>query len=119
MNRFFEALQKAFNIFQDKEDSRTRIYEVGTFEKYEEGFHAFYRTLTQEKAQKICVLVRDTLNNFPELALNASDEEYQKYFDLCDSIREEFKFNTGIEFQFNRYAGMEYEIVMRSVDIDN
>ncbi|MFC2997606.1 hypothetical protein ACFODO_20640 [Acinetobacter sichuanensis] len=94
-----------------------KVYEVGTFEKYEAGFHAFYRTLSEEKAKRVHELAKEMLSKIGELEFGASDEESKKHYDLCRLIDIEFIERSGIDFCLSSSAN-DCEIEMHSFDLD-
>lgn len=94
-----------------------KVYEVGTFEKHEAGFHAFYRTLSEVKAKKTYELAKEMLSKVGELEFGASDEESEKHYDICRLIDIEFTERSGIDFCLSSYAN-GYEIQMHSFDLD-
>lgn len=95
-----------------------KVYEVGTFEKYEEGFHTFYRTLNKSKALFILEKTKEYLAKIPKIEFNASDEEYESHMKICASIDSEFKCATGLNFSLSGYADGFYEIQMHGFDLD-
>jgi len=88
------------------------IYEVGTFEKHEEGFSPFYKTLSKEKAESTLEIAKKLLSEIPALEVNASETEVDKYIDICSSIDQKFKQETGLNIALSAYSGGLYEIQM-------
>ncbi|MFU9819515.1 hypothetical protein [Acinetobacter radioresistens] len=94
------------------------IYEVGTFEKYEEGFHAFFRCLSKDRAVAVLNVAREIVTKVPEFVLNQTDEEYIKVVRLCEGLSKEFEQRTGKKFDITMYGGDLYTIEMREVQLD-
>ncbi|MGV5004850.1 hypothetical protein ACVCFZ_05245 [Acinetobacter variabilis] len=95
------------------------VYEVGTFEKYEEGFHAFYRTQNKEKALSVLGLAREFLNRVPTLDFNCSDEELSAHIESCRKLDAEFKEAANITgFSISNYCGGLYTIEMHEEQLD-
>lgn len=88
------------------------IYEVGTFEKHEEGFSPFYKTLSKEKAESTLEIAKKLLSKIPTLGVSASEAEMDKHIDICSSIDQEFKQETGLNVALSAYSGGLYEIQM-------
>ncbi len=94
------------------------IYEVGTFEKYEEGFHAFFRCLDKDRAVEVLDVAREIVAKVPEYVLNQTDEECMKTIRLCERLNKEFEQRTGKKFDITMYGGDLYTIEMREVQLD-
>ncbi len=94
------------------------IYEVGTFEKYEEGFHAFFRCLDKDRAVEVLNVAREIVAKVPECVLNQTDEEYMEVVRLCEGLNKEFEQRTGKKFDITMYGGDLYTIEMREVQLD-
>lgn len=94
-----------------------KVYEIGSFEKYEEGFHAFARTLDKEKAHFIHVKASNCLKNIPKIDLTISDSEMEKHIQECESVDFCFKQETGLSFNVSSISGGLYEIQIREYDL--
>ena len=100
------------------QESIMKVYEVGAFEKYEEGFHAFYRTLDKAKALRLCEKVQEHMLKIPKIDLSASDEEYKAHMEVCALTDKEFKNSTGVDLSLSDYANGFYEIQVLWFDLD-
>ncbi|MDH0657738.1 hypothetical protein N5B96_05465 [Acinetobacter johnsonii] len=94
-----------------------KVYEVGTYEQYEEGFHSFYRTLDKGKAIFVLNEAKKYKAMIPELALDATDLEVEKYIALCDSLDQLFKEVSGVDFCLSSCSSYLYEIQIRESDL--
>lgn len=95
-----------------------KVFEVGTYEQYEGGFHAFYRTLTESKAHKILLLAKEHQARIPKLNLFSSDEDHQDRFMACSQIDSDFMLATGLDFKISQHDKDEYDLVMHGFDLD-
>ena len=94
------------------------IYEVGTFEKYEEGFHAFFRCLSKERALLVLDVARDIKSKVPKYIGTQTDDEFSQIVKLCEQLNTEFFERTGKNFDITMYEGDLYTIEMREVQLD-
>ncbi|OTG81811.1 hypothetical protein B9T31_14905 [Acinetobacter sp. ANC 4558] len=98
-----------------------KIYEVGTYEQYEEGFHAFYRTQDECKALKVLELAQTYLKNAPhELGPHHSDEEFRIFKDQCRKLDLDFQRESKAkDFSISRYFYDLYTIEIRSFETND
>lgn len=108
-----EAPQMWLAAYREFSESPTVIYEVGTFEQYEAGFHAFYRTTCQIQAQKIKQIA---ISLQPESNFYFLDTE--QVLKLSETKDQQFQQKTGKEFNISGYSKDMYEIQIREVEID-
>ena len=94
------------------------IYEVGTFEKYEEGFHAFFRCLSKERALLVLNVAREIKNKVPEYIHTQTDDEFAQTVKLCEQLNTEFFERTSKKFDITMYGSDLYTIEMREVQLD-
>lgn len=99
------------------EQSKTPLYEVGTFEQYEDGFHAFYRTLNKDKALKVLETAKDCHARLPDYADMASS--FDDYLAENEKIDNELQQLTGNDFNISYYSSDIYAIEMREVTLDD
>lgn len=99
------------------EQAKTTLYEVGTFEQYEEGFHAFYRTLNKEKALKVLEVAKDCHSRLPKWDLE--DDSFSAFSDASVRIDYELKEVMRNGFNISSYQGVLYTIEMREVTLDD
>jgi len=108
-----EAPQMWLAAYREFSKAPTIIYEVGTFEQYEAGFHAFYRTTCQIQAQKI-----------KQIAISLQPESDFYYLDTEQVLKrseakdQQFQQKTGKIFNISGYSKDMYEIKIREVEID-
>ena len=103
------------------EQPKTPLYEVGTFEQYEAGFHAFYRTLNKDKALKVLEKAKDCHARLPEydlqkVALDGFEHDTLAEYEKIDS---EFQQAIGKKFNISMYQGDLYTIELREVTLDD
>jgi hypothetical protein len=94
------------------------IYEVGTYEKYEEGFHAFFRCLSKERALFVLNIAKEIKSKIPEYTSTQTDDEFAQTVKLCEQLNKEFFERTGKRFDITMYEGDLYTIEMRAVQLD-
>lgn len=94
------------------------VYEVGTFEKYEEGFHAFFRCLSKERALFVLEVAREIKSKVPEYICTQNDDEFAQTVKLCEQLNKEFFERTGKKFDITMYDGDLYTIEMREEQLD-
>lgn len=100
------------------EQTKTPLYEVGTFEKYEQGFHAFYRTLNKEKALKVLEVAKDCHSRLPEYDSDG-DANFEAFFAEQEVVDAELHAVTGNYFDISTRSGDLYTIEMREVALDD
>ncbi|QNX07319.1 hypothetical protein [Acinetobacter seifertii] len=108
-----EAPQMWLVAYREFSETPTIIYEVGTFEQYEAGFHAFYRTTCRIQAQKIKQIA---ISLQPESDFYYLDTEH--YLKLSEAKDQQFQQKTGKKFNISDYSKEMYEIQIREVEID-
>jgi len=97
-----------------------KIYEVGTFEKYEEGFHAFYRSQDKGKAFNALEVAREYLGKIPLLDFNCSDEELKSHTELCLQLDSDFREAIQIKnFSLSIHSGGLYTIEIRDFETND
>lgn len=94
------------------------VYEVGTFEKYEEGFHAFFRCLDKERALFVLEVAREIKSRMPEYICTQSDDDFAQTVKLCEQLNKEFLERTGKKFDIAMYEGDLCTIEMREEQLD-
>lgn len=102
-----EAPQMWVAAYRDFSETPTIIYEVGTFEQYEAGFHAFYRTTNHAEATRV--------KNIAE-ALQPVD--YELTLEQGREIDKRFIEKVGKKFDISFYSKDLYKIQIREVEID-
>lgn len=98
------------------EHAKTPLYEIGTFEKYEEGFHAFCRTLSIDKALNVLEVAKDCHSRLPEYD---SDGDFEEFLAKKDKIDAELRAVTGNKFNISTRIGELYTIKLREVTLDD
>lgn len=99
------------------EQPKTPLYEVGTFEQYEAGFHAFYRTLNKDKALKVLGVAKDCHSRCPEW--DGRDSSFDAHHAENEKINQELQQVTGNDFNISSYSGDMYTIELREVTLDD
>ena len=94
------------------------IYEIGTYEKYEEGFHAFFRCLSKERALFVLDVAQEIKSKVPRYISTQTDNEFAQTVKLCEQLNKEFFEKTGKKFDITMYEGDLYTIEMRAVQLD-
>lgn len=102
-----EAPQMWVAAYREFSKTPTIIYEVGTFEQYEAGFHAFYRTTNHAEATRV--------KNIAE-ALQPVD--YELTLEQGREIDKRFIEKVGKKFDISFYSKDLYKIQIREVEID-
>lgn len=96
---------------------RTPLYEVGTYEQYEAGFHAFYRTLNKDRATAVLELAKDCKKQVPKYD---SEQPFEPYHDACELVNAKLHSLLGRDdFNISMYSGSLYEIVLRTNYLDD
>ena len=98
------------------EHAKTPLYEVGTFEQHEAGFHAFYRTLNKDNALKVLEVAKDCHSRLPEYD---SDGDFETFLTKKDKIDVELHAVTGNKFNISSHSGWIYAIKLREVNLDD
>lgn len=94
-----------------------KVYEIGTFEQYEEGFRSFFKTLDKSKALFVYKKAKEYLDKLPKIEFNASDMEYENHIIICDELKKEFKKLTNVDLCLSGCNEL-YEIQMLDFDLN-
>lgn len=95
--------------------SKTILYEVGTFERYESGFHAFYRTTDKAKANEVLLKAIECVKELPKYE---NDSDIFKYYKSTDFIDDELKSLTKNDFNISSINKNIQTIELREVKLD-
>lgn len=95
------------------------FYEVGTYEQYEEGFHAFFRTRYQDKAEQVKALAEEYQAKTPKWPTEENNEKQLQYMDLVQKIDDEFAELIGKKFSISNYSKDMYSILINKAELDD
>lgn len=95
------------------------FYEVGTYEQYEEGFHAFYRTQYEDKAEQVKAWAEEFQLKTPEWPNGKSDEEQNQYMNLVQKVDDDFANLIGKKFAISVHSKDMYSILINKVELDD
>lgn len=102
-----EAPQMWLAAYREFTETPTIIYEVGTFEQYEAGFHAFYRTTNHAEATRV-----------KNIAESLQPVDYELTLKQGMEIDRRFIEKVGKKFDISFYSKDFYKIKIREVEID-
>ncbi|MFX5004089.1 hypothetical protein ABTC25_12515 [Acinetobacter baumannii] len=95
------------------------FYEVGTYEQHEEGFHAFFRTRFEDKAEQVKAWAEEYQAKTPKWPTGESDEKQVQYMDLVRKIDDEFAELIGKKFPISNYSKDMYSILINKAELDD
>lgn len=101
--------------------NKQTLYEVGTFEKYEAGFHAFYRTLNKDRAEYIKQICSSYLPKVIELQEQLHESEsrtFDEFYEKIKTLEQEIKEQTEKDNINIREWSKLHSIELREVPID-
>lgn len=102
-----EAPQMWVAAYREFSKTPTIIYEVGTFEQYEEGFHAFYRATNHAEATRV-----------KNIAESLQPVDYELTLEQGKKLDKLFLEKVGKKFDISFYSKDFYKIQIREVEID-
>ncbi|MEA1231081.1 hypothetical protein ODQ17_17035 [Acinetobacter sp. IRS14] len=95
------------------------FYEVGTYEQHEEGFHAFFRTRFEDKAEQVKAWAEEYQSKTPKWPTDEIEENQLQYMDLVQKLDDEFSELIGKKFSISNYSKELYSILINKAELDD
>ncbi|MFX6085677.1 hypothetical protein ABTF32_19065, partial [Acinetobacter baumannii] len=90
-----------------------------TDEQHEEGFHAFFRTRYEDKAEQVKAWAEEYQAKTPEWPTGETDEKQIQYMDLVRKLDDEIAELIGKKFPISNYSKEMYSILINKAELDD